>query len=256
VTYFALGLGGLVLVAVALRLFAGANPKTLSQIFRWSLITLAVVLALLLFLRGQTLFAMIPAGIAAIAWRALGFVPMGAWYGLFQMARGRARARRFSASMAAGAAGGAAARQSDIETAWLRMALDHRTGEISGEVRQGAFGGQRLGDLDQDQLFDLLDECAAHDPQSVPLLETYLDRARGADWRAAYQRRAGAASGPAAGPMTRDEAYEVLGLRAGASLAEIKEAHRALMLKNHPDRGGSDYLAAKINHAKDTLLGA
>ncbi len=250
-TYFALGLGVLVLAAVALRLFTGANPKTLSQILRWSLVTLAVVLALLFFVRGQTLLAMIPAGIAAIAWRALGFVPISAWFGLYQMAQGRAQARQFGAGMASGED-----RQSEVETAWLRMTLDHRTGDVGGEIRQGAFSGRGLGDLSVEELFDLLEECAANDPRSVPLLETYLDRGQGPDWRQAYQRRAGAARGRATGPMSRDEAYEVLGLQTGASEAEIKEAHRALMLKNHPDIGGSDYLAAKINQAKDTLLGA
>jgi hypothetical protein len=57
------------------------------------------------------------------------------------------------------------------------------------------------------------------------------------------------------GPMSVAEAYEVLGLKAGAGEAEIQEAYRRLMRAAHPDSGGSDWLAARINQARDILLG-
>jgi hypothetical protein len=87
--------------------------------------------------------------------------------------------------------------------------------------------------------------------------------------RRTWQHRK-AAAGFAAGPgqdakpdapsrsrqgLSRDEAYAVLGLKPGASEAEIRDAHRRLMRAAHPDTGGSDWLAARINQARDTLLG-
>ena len=69
--------------------------------------------------------------------------------------------------------------------------------------------------------------------------------------------RGGAGSRPGNfGPMTRDEAFAVLGLRPGASEKEIRDAHRRLMRAAHPDTGGSDWLAARINQARDILIGA
>ena len=56
-------------------------------------------------------------------------------------------------------------------------------------------------------------------------------------------------------PFPKSEAYDLLGLKPGASEDEIKAAHKRLMKDFHPDKGGTDYLAAKINQAKDVLLG-
>lgn len=64
----------------------------------------------------------------------------------------------------------------------------------------------------------------------------------------------GAGKSPPADAMLRAEALKVLNLKEGASEADIRAAHRRLIIQNHPDRGGSDYLAAKINQAKDVLL--
>lgn len=82
-------------------------------------------------------------------------------------------------------------------------------------------------------------------------------------WQAARGRHIGGGFGPGprpappprSGAMSRAEAFEVLGLPPNASQADIKEAHRRLMRGAHPDAGGSDWLAARINQARDILLG-
>jgi DnaJ homolog subfamily C member 19 len=80
-------------------------------------------------------------------------------------------------------------------------------------------------------------------------------------WGASFFGKRGQASttgeAPRAGPggMSRDEAYQVLGLKPGASKADIKAAHRRLMAAAHPDHGGSDWIAARLNQARDVLMG-
>jgi DnaJ homolog subfamily C member 19 len=75
-------------------------------------------------------------------------------------------------------------------------------------------------------------------------------------WRGARGRRLGSGtSRRSSSQMTREEAFEVLGLQPGASESDIREAHRRLMRGAHPDAGGSDWLAARINQARDILLG-
>jgi hypothetical protein len=154
------------------------------------------------------------------------------------------------------AAGPARGQSSDVETAWLRMSLDHDTGAMDGTVLQGRWKGRRVSELSVEALLDLLAECRVNDADSAQLLEAYLERAR-PDWRAqageAQPRQETPASTTA---MTREEAYRILGLETGADEAAVRDAHRRLMMKMHPDMGGSDYLAAKINQAKDLLLGA
>jgi hypothetical protein len=157
-----------------------------------------------------------------------------------------------------GAAGGMGSlgggQSSAIQTRFIDMTLDHGSGSMDGTVREGPSLGRRLSDLGLDELLALLSLCRAQDPQSAAVLEAYLDRERG-DWRDSYDS-------PAAGPqvrpsttMDRAEALRVLGLAEGAGPDEVRAAHRSLMQRFHPDRGGSDYLAAMINEAKRVLMG-
>ena len=139
---------------------------------------------------------------------------------------------------------------SSVSTRFLDMALDHDSGEMQGTVREGRFAGRALADLELEELLALLGECRAQDTQSAAVLEAYLDRHYGNVWR----ERNGAAR-QAGGGMTVKEACEILGVDESADANEIISAHRRLMQKIHPDRGGSHYLATKINQAKDLLLG-
>jgi len=227
-------LGGvLVLVAflMAGRAFVAADPETVKRVLIWTGAAAGVVLVALA----------IEAGLGVIV--VIG--GLGAGWFLF---RDRFQSRTASQSRS---------QVSEVETDYLRMTLDHATGTMSGTVRKGRFLGRRLDELDNQSLIALWREVRADDPPSVSLIESYLDRFM-PDWREHARGSAGAngAAHPAATPaMTTDEALAVLGLKAGASPDEIKSAHHRLMMKIHPDQGGSDALAAQVNRAKDVLLG-
>ncbi len=142
--------------------------------------------------------------------------------------------------------------ESAVRARFISMTLDHDTGEVTGKVIAGRFRGRELMSLDEEEVRMLLDEVA-RDPDSLALLETWLDKNRDG-WRDHFagQGATGPAEAPAADPDA--EAYDILGLKPGATKDEIRAAYRKLMMGVHPDQGGSAYLAAKINAAKDRLL--
>jgi hypothetical protein len=157
---------------------------------------------------------------------------------------------------APGAGPGGAGGVSAIRTRYLDMQLDHTSGRMDGTVLEGPFEGRRLADLTLDQLLRMLELYQDTDAQSAAVLQAYLDRERGDDWRERAGHAAGsAAASPVGGPLSREDAYSILGLTPDADAEAIRAAHRRLMQKLHPDRGGSDFLAAQINAAKDRLLG-
>jgi hypothetical protein len=141
-------------------------------------------------------------------------------------------------------------RRTEVRTAYLQAWIDHGTGDVGGTVLAGRFSGRTLDRLSDSELLDLHEECAG-DADSLRVMEAYLDRRLNVDWRTAREP-------PPRGPrtdMTREEALAVLGLAEGASEEEIKAAHRRLILRTHPDAGGTADLAARINRAKDVLVG-
>jgi hypothetical protein len=149
---------------------------------------------------------------------------------------------------------GATARgkQSEVASQILRMSLDHDTGSLSGVVLEGRYKDWLLDELDRQQLDDLMAFCQTEDADSVQLLASYLEQ-RFPDDAGHTEQGEGAPTQPSTEPSRR-EALAVLGLNEEAEREDIIAAHRALIQKLHPDRGGNDYLAAKINEAKDFLL--
>jgi hypothetical protein len=236
--FFIGGLIVLVVLLVAGRAFVNANPQKLAQFVRWFVLGLGAcglgAILLLLIVSERLGPALALMGVMA---------PL--------IMRGRAVWNRWQ-----GAWGPRPGTSSEIEAEYLRMRLDHDTGAMSGTVRRGRFAGRRLEELNEPELFEFWRDCRIGDEASARLMESYLDRLK-PDWR----ETAGAAPGGRADPratsdaMTREEAYAILGLAPGADQAAIKKAHRDLMMKLHPDQGGSTYLAAKLNRAKEVLLG-
>ncbi|MCG7198792.1 molecular chaperone DnaJ [Marinobacter pelagius] len=170
----------------------------------------------------------------------------------------------FTGQLAGAGRGGAEAQtgnQSRVAGDILEMTLDHDSGTMSGKVLKGPMAGRALADLSESEFLELLQYCRRHDEDSARLLETYLDRRFGDSWRADDEGGNGGGepggnghSGSSGGPLTESEALDILGLEPGASREEIIRAHRRMMQKVHPDHGGSNYLAARINEAKERLL--
>jgi hypothetical protein len=161
-----------------------------------------------------------------------------------------------------GMGGGARAKsgnQSHVSSDILEMTLDHDSGNMSGRIIKGPMEGRELADLGENEFLELLRFCREQDEDSARLLETYLDRRFGDSWRqddeAAAEGTKAGGNRDAGGPLTESEALDILGLEPGASRDEIIKAHRRMMQKLHPDHGGSNYLAARINEAKECLLG-
>lgn len=151
-------------------------------------------------------------------------------------------------------------KHSTVETSLLKMTLNHESGEIDGELLDTVSEGKYLSEFELPDLISLYILAGKQYPDSIEILATYLDRKYGTDWREAANAENGSQESRQnsrtsdSSEMTVIEAYAVLGLDNNATKEEIIAAHRKLMLKLHPDKGGSNYLATKINQAKDLLV--
>jgi DnaJ-domain-containing protein 1 len=239
VPYVILGIAVLIGLLLLARGFVNAEPKQLARTLKWTGIALAGLFVVYLAATRQIEWLLSAAAVAMpffMRWRRMRG-PMGGW--------GNTSPR--------------AGQSSTVETRFIRMSLDHDSGTIDGTVLEGAFAGRKLSELAPPDLNALLRECRVADEQSAAVLEAYLDRTqpgwRADDAAAPGEEKRSRAWGRSSTALTREEAYKVLGLEPGATPDQIKEAHRRLMRSYHPDMGGSDYLAARINEAKDLLLG-
>ncbi|MFN3625100.1 MAG: DnaJ domain-containing protein [Hyphomicrobium sp.] len=232
--YLVLGLFALALGLYALRAFSQANPADVARRLRIGGGVVSLLAAGVLFMRGFAVLA-IPLGMFG-SWLIWGRTTPP-WLG------GGGRARRTPGQ------------SSRIVTEHLEMELDHDTGEMRGRVLKGMFAGRDIASLSPTDLGLLWQDCRHVDHQSAQLVEAYLDRIH-PSWREDMARGESDMSRGPDGRMTEEEALEILGLAEGADEDAIRRAHRELMLKLHPDRGGSTYLAAKINEAKDVALDA
>lgn len=254
------GLAAVAAVVLLVRWFVSTEVGEILRTLKWASIGLLLVVGVVMLVTGR------------LGWAVATVAALSAWgMRLFHLHRMIKALRHFLANAATGgftATAGAKPRRghpsgggaSVVHSRFLRMTLDHDTGEMTGRVLTGTFAGRRLDELSRADLMKLINECLI-DEESTRLLEAWLDRAH-PDWHAQTggHEKAGAngngASPSPPGGMSREEALSILGLEAGANPDEVRKAYRRLMDKVHPDHGGSSYLAAQINRAKDILLGS
>jgi hypothetical protein len=227
-----LGVAVLVLLVWAVKSFAKADPKQAAKLTRSLGGALALIFAAFLLIRGEIGPAVTVGvlGLGLLGWVA--FWPINLFGPRLQTAGGQV---------------------SRVRTAFLEMELEHATGQMRGRILAGPHQGASLDSLDVATLIGLL---GVIDAGSRDLLAAYLDR-RHPSWRENAQGDAGAGRGrnsARSGKMTEEEAYQILGLQPGAGAQDVTRAHRSLIKKLHPDQGGSNYLAARVNEAKDVLL--
>ena len=232
------GVVAVILLYSLLQMFRAANPVVLARTIKIGGGILALAVAAFTGIRGELAVA-VPLGIfgaGLLGWSPFGASGFGNITGMF----GGAGAQR------------SPGQTSRVRSQFLDMRLDHDSGALNGQIVAGPHAGHSLDEFDLPQLTAMI---SGFDAESVSLLESYLDR-RFPAWRQDAQGDAagGQRRSAASGKMTNEEAYQILGLQPGAGRDAISQAHRGLMKKLHPDQGGSTYLAARVNEAKDTLL--
>ena len=228
---------GLYLVA---KWWIQAEPRQLLKALRWTGAALGLLLLAVIAISGRWI------------WLPSLLFPASPWLVRFRALN----------TMRKNARGPRRGQSSKISTRFVDMVLDHDSGEMTGEVTDGPFTGRRLDQLTLGELIELWRECAKEDEQSRLVLENFLDRGH-PEWRSVADAgpREETTDARSDSPwttagMSADEACEILGVAPGALPQDIETAYRRVMKSAHPDHGGSDWMAAKVNQAKDVLLGS
>ena len=220
------------LVLVLLFFFLNSSPARIRRIFTWALgfILLGIVVFFLYRTNGSFLWTLL-------------FVLLP----LFMRIKGiLSQIRNFTKT----ARGPSEGQSSSVQTEFLEMTLEHDSGKMTGIIKKGRFSGNRLEKLNLDELVQLLEE-ARDDPKTTQLLENFLEINHGTEWKT---RESSSNNTGNSLDMDIDQALEILGLAPNPTKSQIIDAHRKLILANHPDRGGSTFLASQINKAKEVLL--
>ena len=241
---FILGVALLAGILLAGRWYVTADTKTLMKVLKWVLLGTVVFIVFFFIANGRLVWAL-AALPALLPW----------FFRLRAVARAAKTFARMRQAQGTGTGAAGTGGSSDLETRFLRMRLDHETGVMSGRVIDGPYKDRLLDDMEIAELVGLWQQCDYEDPESGRVVAAYLDRTY-PDWREGGESasQAGGSAAPL-GVMDRAQALQVLGLAEGASANDVKDAHRRLISGMHPDHGGSDFLAAQINQAKDVLLG-
>tara|TARA_B100000497_G_scaffold122427_1_gene153491 strand:- start:1118 stop:1849 length:732 start_codon:yes stop_codon:yes gene_type:complete len=231
-------IGSLSGLGLLLYFFISTPAARLKRIVFWSagIVSVGIFIFLLYRLSGSFLWSWVVFLIPLIL----------RWRGLIQQIRRAAKT----------ASGPAKGQFSSVNTEFLEMNLNHDTGEMSGLVKKGEKKGYRIETLNLNQLLELIEESKS-DAASIQLLERFLDKYFDENWRETSQSSSDRYENNndySSDSISRAQALKILGLVEPVTDEQIKEAHRRLILANHPDRGGSTFLATQINKAKDVLL--
>ena len=235
---FLLGIALLVGLILFGRWYVNANPKEALKALKWIGIGFFIILSFFFFLSGR------------LSWIFLGIPALLPW---LMRARSVARVAKTFSRMSQANEGKKSGNTSNVETRFFKMTLDHDSGNMSGSISEGIHLGKDIADLTTQQLIVLLNTCLLEDVSSARILEAYLDRNH-PDWHDFINESDASSKWANTPSMDRTLALQILGLSQDATDKLIKEAHRKLISGMHPDHGGSDYLAAQINQAKDFLL--